>query len=143
MKRDANLISFKDGFLVHACDSSGGIGTLKCDVVKVPIEVTARYTFRTVIMEVCSIGALPLSVSAEFANDPEYSQKAIDEIKKMAEKFSILPVFSTEKNFKTFQTGLGISIVGFTQKPILGGAPKGCEVFVAGYPLHMRRFLGL
>jgi hypothetical protein len=133
--RDANLMKFKDGFLVHACDSAGGIGELKDDILKVPIEIIARYTLRTALMEVISIGSKPLSVSAEFANNPEYVQGAICEIRKMIERFSLPLVISTEKNFKTSQTGLGISVVGFTRNPIIGNAPKGADVFVAGYPL--------
>lgn len=133
--RDANLIKFKDGFLVHACDSAGGIGDLKDDILKVPIELIAKYTLRTALMEVISIGSKPLSVSAEFANDPEYARGAIDEIRKTIEQFSIPLVISTEKNFKTSQTGLGISVVGFVRNPIIGNAFKGSDVFVAGYPL--------
>ncbi len=132
--RDANMISFKDGFLVHACDSAGGIGGLKNDLLNVSVKVTARYTLRTALMEIISIGAVPLSVSVEFANDPEYVQEAIDKIKKILKRFSLPVVISTEKNFKTSQTGLGISVVGFVQKPIIGNAPKGSEIFVAGDP---------
>ncbi len=132
--RDSNLMKFKDGFLVHACDSAGGIGALKDDVLKVPVEIIARYTLRTALMEVISVGSKPLSVSAEFANDPEYVRGAIDEIRKMIERFSLSLVISTEKNFKTSQTGLGISVVGFVRNPIIGNAHKGSDVFVAGYP---------
>jgi hypothetical protein len=135
VKRDANMIRWKNGFLIHACDSAGGIGNLNCDLLKVPVETTAKYTLRTALMEVISIGAKPISASLEFANGPEYVQKAIVEVQKVLDRFSIPVVISTEKNFIPAQTGIGASVVGFADELLIGGAQKGAEVFVAGLPM--------
>ncbi|BBJ27990.1 hypothetical protein [Athalassotoga saccharophila] len=135
MRRDANLIRFKDGFLIHACDSAGGIGSLENDLLNVPVEMTVKYTLRTALMEVISLGGEALSTSFEFANAPEYAQMALNGVKDILEKFSLPYVVSTEKNFKTSQSGIGVSVVGFTKNPIIGRALAGTAVFVAGVPL--------
>ncbi|MGC8610888.1 MAG: hypothetical protein ACP5F2_00650 [Athalassotoga sp.] len=135
MKRDANLIRFKDGFLIHACDSAGGIGSLENDLLNVPVEITAKYTLRTALMEVISLGGEPLSVSFEFANNPEYAQRALNGVIDILKKFSLPFILSTEKNFRTSQSGIGVSVVGFTRSPIIGKAAAGVFVFVAGFPL--------
>lgn len=132
MKRDANIIEFKDGFLVHACDSSGAIGELPFDEVKVPFSLAAKYTVRTVFMELISVGAKPLSVSAGFSNDPEYSHSAVSFLKDFLKGIPL--VISTEKNFKTSQSGLSISSVGFAKHVIVGNAPRNVSVYVAGFP---------
>lgn len=132
MKRDANIIEFDDGFLVHACDSAGAIGELPFDEVKVPFSIVAKYTIRTVFMELLSVGAKPLSVSAGFSNDPEYSRSAIKFLKDFLKEIPL--VISTEKNVKTAQSGLSISAVGFARDIILGNAPRGVSVYMAGFP---------
>ncbi len=135
MKRDANLIKFRDGFLIHACDSAGGIGSLENDLLNVPVEITTKYTLRTALMEVISLGGMPLSASFEFANNPEYAKRALNGVRDILKRFSLPFVISTEKHFMTSQSGIGISVVGFTKDPIIGRAHAGVGVFVAGYPL--------
>lgn len=135
MKRDANLIKFKNGFLIHACDSAGGIGNLENDLLSVPIEVTVKYTLRTALMEVISLGGKPLSASFEFMNGSEYAKIAMNGVKDILGRFTLPYVISTEKNFKTSQSGIGVSVIGFVNDPIIGKATPGSQVFVAGFPL--------
>ncbi len=134
IKRDLNIIDFKGGFLVQSCDSAGGIGNLKNDLLEVPIELLAEYTLRTALMEVISVGARPLSVSAGFSNDQSYSQRAVNFLKKYLKRFKTPLVISTEKNFPTSQTGIAISVVGFAISLKIGGAHEGNKIYVAGNP---------
>ena len=57
---DALTAPFDDeSSLVIACDNSGGIGMKEGDVVKVPYEVTAYYSFRVAVMECIAAGGTP------------------------------------------------------------------------------------
>ncbi len=134
MIRDANILDFADGFLIHACDSASAIGELPLDELKVPFSLVAKYTLRTALMEVISLGAKPLSASAGFSNDPEYSQSAIEFLMSFLEKMNVPLVISTEKNFETSQSGLSVSVVGFAKDIKVGNAPEGVSVYVAGSP---------
>lgn len=136
MLRDAAVVNFKDGYLVHTCDSAGGIGELEHDSLNVPIETVVLFTFRTALMENISLGAIPLSANVSFSNSSQYVQRAIDALKKFANAYlkEMKFVFSMEKNFKTSQTGIGVGIVGFTKKLKVSGAKTGDAVYVIGMP---------
>ncbi|GEM_PF-430746 len=136
LQRDAAVVNFKDGYLIHTCDSAGGIGELEHDSLNVPIETVALFTFRTALMENISLGAMPLSASVSFSNSPRYVQSAINALKSFAD-FNVRGVqfvFSMEKNFKTSQTGIGVGIVGFTKKLKISGAKSGDAVYIIGMP---------
>lgn len=118
--RDVNLVSIKDDlYMAVACDSCGGVGEKEGDVVKVPPYIVGRFTCRVALMEILSIGSIPISVTAAICSEPDPTGKGIlsgisDEL---GDLFLEIPVtISTEKNIPTCQTGLGITIIGLVEK---------------------------
>ncbi|MCD6419559.1 MAG: alpha-ribazole kinase [Synergistetes bacterium] len=140
--RDAAILKFGDGYIVHTCDSAGGIGGLQLDVLSVDIELVSLETLKVAIMENISLGADPLSVSLTFCNSPEYVRDAVDRVREFLYRFKdVKLVVSTEKNFRTLQTGVGVSVVGFTRSLRVGGAVPGCGVYVLGMPLVGKEYI--
>jgi hypothetical protein len=101
--------------LIIASDNSGAIGMKKQDIVSVPYEVTAYYSFRVAVMECIAAGAEPISVVlSNFCGDEEWEkltcgiQKGLDELH--LDKVSITG--STESNFLLQQSAVGIIVLG-------------------------------
>ncbi len=137
MHRDAAIVRFGDGYIVHTCDSVGGVGSLEYDNLKVEMNFVALVTLKVALVENLSLGARPLSVGLSFCNSSGYVASAIDLVKKfLGEKFTDVDiVVSTEKNFPTVQTGMGVSVVGFARSLRVGGAAPGYGVYLLGTPL--------
>lgn len=132
--RDAAITEFDGGYAVHTCDSSGGIGTLPYDAVRADIRIVAAAALKVAFLENLTLGSEILSVSAAFSNSPEYVSAGIDAVKEFLDARNIPLVVSTEKNFETVQTGVGISVVGFAKKLRIGGAKRGDCVYAIGSP---------
>lgn len=122
--RDVEIVFFTPGqCLVAACDSCGAVGSKELDLVKVPPYVVGRFTTRVALLEVITVGAVPQLVTASVANEPEPTGAEIlhgiqDELASF--QFGTLPIaISTEKNFPTQQTGLGVTVVGLCEKSSL------------------------
>ncbi len=133
-RRDAVLTEFNDGYIVHTCDSSGGVGKLTSDIVRVDIRIVAMAALKVAFLENMTLGSKILSVSATFTNSQEYVNLGIEKIKEFLDTRKIPMVISTEKNFQTIQTGVGIGVVGFLKRLRLGGAKSGDGVYVIGIP---------
>jgi hypothetical protein len=133
-KRDAAVVELMNGYLVNTCDSAGGIGELETDVLKVDIQTVALATLKVALLENMTLGTNILSVNATFMNSPKYVQPAIDALNDFLKKWKIPIVLSTEKNFSTVQTGVGIGVVGFSKGLRVGGAKPGYGVYVIGIP---------
>ncbi|MCC5911090.1 MAG: alpha-ribazole-5-phosphate synthase [Clostridiaceae bacterium] len=115
--RDLTLIKHtEDKYLVIACDSCGGIGAKSQDVLKVPFEVVGYYTTRVALMEVLSVGAKVVTVINTLAVEMNPSGKeiikGIQSLLKEAEIDMTCLNGSTEENFPTCQTGIGITVIG-------------------------------
>lgn len=119
--RDISLIRLGDeNYLVIACDSAGGIGPKKGDSLRVPGQVVGRFTTRVALMEVMAIGARPVNVINTLAVEYEPTGKEIitgirAEVNKAGLDPDIVINGSTEENIPTFQTGIGVTVIGLVE----------------------------
>lgn len=120
--RDLSFVDIdQEKVLVIACDSAGGIGPKKEDVIKVPGEMIGRFTTRVALMEILAVGAKPISIVNTLAveYDPtgkQILQGIIQEASKLGVDHNIQINGSTEENFTTIQTGIGVTVVGIAEK---------------------------
>jgi hypothetical protein len=127
--------------IVVGCDSSGSIGSKALDLVKCPSYVVGRFAARVALMETISTGAKPICLAAPLAVEPIPTGKNIlrgirDEVKYAGLNTPVPIVNSTEKNFKTRETGAGVTVVGIVEPRALriGRCRSGDEVFALGVP---------
>ncbi|VBB07649.1 Hypothetical protein LUCI_2914 [Lucifera butyrica] len=106
--------------IVIACDSCGSIGLKEHDVLKVPPFITGQYTARVAILEVLCAGAKVIGLTNTICNEMEPTgREIIRGIKaelKDAGIDSVALTGSTEENFPSFSTGLGITAIGIADK---------------------------
>jgi hypothetical protein len=129
----------REKVLVVACDSAGGVGPKKHDLVKVPGSLVGKYATRTVMLEVicagATISALTVSMGVEY--DPTGKQILAGCRACLAEIGSSANiVWSSEKNFKVSATGVGVSAVGFARRHSvkIGRSRHGDLVAMVGRP---------
>lgn len=139
--RDVEVVSINQAqYLVASCDSCGAIGMKDLDVVKISWSITGRLTTRVALLEVLSTGAVPQMMTVAISNEPHPTgDKILEGVKVELESAGLttLPMaISTEKNMFTQQTGLGISVIGVTEKQQLriGTAQSGDDVYCLGLP---------
>lgn len=137
--RDLSLTALPTGILVTACDSCGGAGSKPADVLQIPPYYSGRFTTRVALMEVLSSGAVPVVVVNAVACEMDPTGQEI--IRGVREELAAANVDadaltgSTEENFPTAMTALGITVVGY-----LPGFPNwqdsydGDLVFCVGKP---------
>lgn len=139
--RDVEVVPINEKqCMVMACDSCGGVGEKELDIVKVSPYVVGRLTARVALMEVVSVGASPKMVSATISSEMSPTGEGIiagidDELK--FNNIGKLPMsISTEKNFNTKQTGLGITVMGLCEKDVLHIASSRANdlVYCVGLP---------
>jgi hypothetical protein len=140
-RRDVEVIPLgSETFLVLACDSCGAVGSKELDMVHAPPYVAGRYTARVALFEVMAVGAEPKAVSVTISNEPsptgeEILQGVKDELSGL--NAGNIPVAaSTEKNFFTRQTALGVTVVGVCNsgKLRLTSSRLGDDIFCLGIP---------
>ena len=122
--RDLTLIKIDENkTMVIACDSCGSIGMKPGDVLKVPPVFTGKYTARVALMEVLCTGAKVVTVVDAICNEMENTGseiiKGIKEELKAARITDIVLTGSTEENFETVSTALGITVVGISENKAL------------------------
>lgn len=127
--------------LVIGCDSSGGIGNKPLDAVQVSPEVVGYFTSRVAVMEVLSVGADILTVADTLSVEMNPTgreiirgiQRLLEEAELHAEHLN----GSTEENFKTVQTGMGVTVIGEVdeEKLKLGRSVTGDVIVMLGEPL--------
>ncbi|SDJ80790.1 AIR synthase related protein [Natronincola ferrireducens] len=139
--RDLTLINHDpQKFMVIACDSCGSVGSKEEDIVKVPPEVVGYYTTRVAVMEVLSVGAQILTVINTLSVEMEPTgRQIITGIQRLLKEGGIEAVClngSTEENFKTLQTAMGVTVIGEVEKPKakINTSKKGDLVVVIGVP---------
>ncbi len=123
-----------------ACDSLGGIGPKPGDLLKADIATCTKHTFRVALSEILSLGGKPVAFSLTLSIEPyPFFEQALSAIQEELESAGLDPlpfVVSSEKNFPTQQTGLGVTVIG-TAHPnalILGKSSEGFSVFLLGSP---------
>lgn len=119
--RDLSLIDIDaQRTMVIACDSCGGIGIKDGDALKIPTIYVAKFTVRVAIMEVICAGAEIITITNAVCNEMENTGleviKGIKEELKAAGISDMILTGSTEENFKTISTGIGITAIGMGNK---------------------------
>lgn len=133
---------FFDGHrcIVTACDSCGAVGSKELDVVRVSNEQVGRLTARVALLEVLSVGAIAKVLTAAISAERNPTGEAIlDGIRGLLTESGLEDLavaVSTEKNFVTRQTGLGISVVGIcdTSDLRIGMTKPNDTLYCLGYP---------
>lgn len=137
--RDLLLLEAGDACLVIACDSAGGVGPSPADALWAPGRLVGLFTARVALMETVAAGATPLACSLVVAGPPSLG----DEVRRgvLAEMGLVgldegALVMSTEKNFATSQTAVGVTVLGQGPRGGLlpGGAKPGDLLLVIGWP---------
>lgn len=90
-------------------------------------------------MEILAVGANPKALTAAICNEPNPTGKGMlsgikDELKDLSPKLPL--TISTEKNMKTCQTGLGVTIIGLVEKESLriNKTKAGDKLYCVGVP---------
>lgn len=118
--RDLTLVDLGQGrTMVIACDSCGGVGMKAHDVLQVSPFITGKYTARVALLEVMCTGAEVICLTSTICNEMDVTGKdMIEGIKEELKEAGISNVVltgSTEENFATVVTGLGITAVGIIE----------------------------
>lgn len=138
--RDVDFIKLNDNqYMVVACDSCGAIGLKPNDIIKVPYNITGKYTSRVCLMEVLSVGAKLISLTVNVCNEPSPTGEEIlkgikDELSEA--KLDIPLTISTEKNMKTSMTALGVTAIGVVNKDaiLVNKISCGDYIYTLGIP---------
>lgn len=135
MKKFRDLIILDDMNLVLACDSAAGIGEKPCDEVFADVEMVSYYAAFVPIVEALCARSVPMVLVDTLCNEREpYGEKIIRGIK-MAMKDAGLDeknafTGSTEENFLTKMTGIGVTVLGHGLD--IRKAQKGDVVYAIG-----------
>lgn len=118
--RDLTLIGINEtNTMVIACDSCGGVGMKKGDVLEVDPYYAGRFTARVGILEVMCAGAEIVTVADTICNEMEPTGskiiKGIKEELKAAGVNEVVLTGSTEENFPTVSTALGVTVIGIAE----------------------------
>ncbi|WP_026486912.1 hypothetical protein [Caldanaerobius polysaccharolyticus] len=138
--RDALIMDGGDEVFVVTCDSLGSIGRKPLDALKVDEEIVGRYTLRVALAEALCLGAWPLVVCDTLCNEMfPTGRKIIEGIKKELEEsgfYNIPLTGSTEENFETMMTGIGITVISKAKKTSLkvDKVRSGMSIALVGYP---------
>ena len=106
------------GNLIVASDNSGAIGMKKDDLVFVPYETVAYYSFRVAVMECMAAGGDPISVILHNFCGNEAWEKLTSGIQRGVGELQLknVPITgSTESNFTMHQSAIGIIVLGKKQ----------------------------
>ncbi|MDO5718249.1 MAG: selenophosphate synthase [Tissierellia bacterium] len=118
--RDLSLFKFDSHNLVIANDSSGAIGLKKYDIVKADPEIVGYFSARVCLTEVIAYGAEPILLINNLSVEMEPTgRRIIGGIKRAMSSIDMdldkMLNGSSEENFKTEQTGIGITVIGYSK----------------------------
>ncbi|MEH7503653.1 ATP-binding protein [Neobacillus drentensis] len=139
--RDSITIPFNGmDSLIIACDNSGAIGLKEQDLVHVPYETVAYYSFRVAVMECIASGGEPISVVLHNFCGNEPWDELVSGIQKGLGELNLSDVLitgSTESNFSLMQSALGLVVIGkkLTAKTTEIADTKHMKFAVVGIPL--------
>ena len=117
MKKFRDLIILDDIALVLACDSASGIGEKPCDEVFADVEMVSYYAAFVPIVELLCARSTPMVLVDTLCNEMEpYGEKMIRGIKLAMKEAGMDEMSgftgSSEENFVTKMTGLGVTVLG-------------------------------
>ena len=118
--RDLTVIKIdNEKTMIIACDSCGSAGMKEYDILKVPPFFTGKFTVRVAVMEVLCSGAKIIAITNCVCN--EMNNTGLEIIKGIKDELleadinNAVLTGSTEENFKTLSTGLGITVIGIVE----------------------------
>lgn len=139
--RDLIIIYERNTAYVISCDSLGAIGSKEQDVLKVDEEVVGRATIKVALAEALCVGARPLviadTLAVEMKPTGEKIIRAIEEELMENGLAGVVLTGSTEENFPTSMTGVGITVVSRCKAKDLKikKIKKDMHISLLGYPL--------
>lgn len=117
--RDLSIIEKKGINFVIACDSCGGIGLKEFDDIKADPELVAYNTAKVAILEVMAYRADPIMIVNTISNEYNvYGEKMLRGINRALAEINKCDSIngSTEENFKTRMTALGVTVIAEDKK---------------------------
>jgi hypothetical protein len=139
--RDLSLITLDENkTIVIACDSCGSIGMKEGDMLKVPPLYVGKLIARVVLLEVICSGAEVVTIADAVCNEMnptgEEIIKGIKEELRAANIKDIVLTGSTEENFASSSTGVGITVVGIgcTSKLKINNVKQEAIIISVGLP---------
>lgn len=119
--RDLIIISIdEEKSMVIACDSIGSIGNKEYDALKVEPFITGKYGVRVGLLEVMAANAQVVTVIDNVCAEMEPTgREIIRGIESELHNAGLTDIAlggSTEENFPTFSTGLGVTVIGIAKK---------------------------
>ncbi|WP_028974698.1 hypothetical protein [Spirochaeta cellobiosiphila] len=139
--RDVLFIENKDSkYQVLVCDSSSSVGSKELDIIRVDPYIVGCMAMRVCLFELLTIGAeltgLSLTLGCEWNSTGKQVYKGCkNELQKFGRE-NVPYVMSTEKNFPTKQTSIGITLTGYISKNGIKISPAidGDFVYILGEP---------
>lgn len=136
--RDLSVAELPHALLITACDSSGGVGDKPGDVLSVPSKYVAIFATRVCLFEVLACGGQVIGLSNTVANEMQPTGKAMiaginDELRRAGIKDLVING-STEENFRTCMTGLGIFVIAMADSLRITPSTCGDLVICIGKP---------
>lgn len=119
--RDLSVVLMGDAYMVVACDSCGGIGLKEHDVVKLSPDRMAYITMNVICCELASLRVKPsVIINNVCAEMDDTGKMVIEGIREYMNDYfpemKFILTGSTEENFKTVQTGIGLSVIGYKSR---------------------------
>ena len=115
---DVSILKIPTGHsMVIGSTSSGGVGPKVMDQIKVEGKVLGKFLARVALMDVAATGAFPLLISATLGVEKEPTgHEILMGIRNESQVLGLEPnqilMENTEDNFKTVQTGVGLTVIG-------------------------------
>ena len=115
---DVSILKIPTGHsMVIGSTSSGGVGPKVMDQIKVEGKVLGKFLARVALMDVAATGAFPLLISATLGVEKEPTgHEILIGIRNESQVLGLEPnqilMENTEDNFKTVQTGVGLTVIG-------------------------------
>ncbi len=115
---DVSILKIPTGHaIVVGSTSSGGIGPKAMDQINVEGKVLGKFLARVALMDVAATGAFPLLISATLGVEKEPTgYEILQGIRNESQVLGLEPnqilMENTEDNFKTVQTGVGLTVIG-------------------------------
>ena len=139
--RDLSVVLLGDVYMVVACDSCGGIGLKEHDLVRLSPDRVAYITMNVICCELASLRAKPsVIINNVCAEMDDTGKMVIEGIRDYMNDYfpgmEFILTGSTEENFKTIQTGIGLSVIGYKSRYefYLPASNAGDLVAVIGVP---------